>query len=259
MVKKSKFMISTPMLDYFDQIYIINLENRQDRLSETRSEFEKISVDFNHAKIRIFKAIKPENDKSWPSAGVKGCYLSHLAVLKDAKFNRFERILILEDDVNFAQYFNILLAETIVQLKSQPWGIFYGGYRVGESEQANIVDAYRHQQSIHKNLFKPLPDTEVFCLHFVAITQATIEQLVDHLEKMMQKPMGDPTGGRMHVDGAYNWFRKKHTDIVTLLAYPQLADQRSSRTDIHALKWFDTLPIFKTAVSAVRKIKNHLA
>lgn len=258
MGQKNDFQLSTPMLEYFDQIYIINLASRQDRLMEMQAEFHRVGIDFNHRKIRVFTAIKPESHEGWPTAGTKGCYLSHLGVLKDAKNHNYERILILEDDVSFTQYFDILMRETITQLKNHPWNIFYGGYRIEDPAQDAIVDAYKHSQSVAKNLFLSLPETEIFCLHFVALTQPTVTNLVDYLEKIMQKPMGDPTGGRMHVDGAYNWFRKEHPEIATLMSYPQLAVQRSSRTDIHELKWFDELPLFKTATSAVRKIKNQL-
>lgn len=256
MAQKNTLQFSMPMLEYFDQIYIINLASRQDRLLEMQAELNKIGVDFNHPKIHVFTAIKPESHDGWPTAGTKGCYLSHLGVLKDAQDHHYQRILILEDDVSFTQYFDILMGETITQLKNYPWDIFYGGYRVEAPVQEAIIDAYQHSQSLSKNLFLSLPETEIFCLHCVALTGPTIAKLVDYLEKIMAKPMGDPTGGRMHVDGAYNWFRKEHSHIATLLAYPQLAHQRSSRTDIHDLKWFDTLPIFKSAASAARKVKN---
>lgn len=263
MCLQNSFPIKTPMLEYFDQIYVINLESRKDRLQEIREEFNKIGIDFSHPKFQVFKAIKPETYDGWPTQGTKGCYLSHLGVLKNAKQNGFERILILEDDASFTQYFNILMDETIRQLKdthteNSAWGIFYGGYRACENVDDKITEAYKLNKLYSKNIFKPLPEHEIFCLHFVAITKPVIAQLVDYLEAIMNKPMGDPTGGRMHVDGAYNWFRKEHPEITTLMAYPQLAKQRSSRTDIHELKWFDVLPFFKTAAGAARKIKNHL-
>jgi GR25 family glycosyltransferase involved in LPS biosynthesis len=257
------FQVKIPMLDYFDQIYIINLESRPDRLEEMSAEFHKIGIDIKHEKINMFKAIRPERFEDWPTQGAKGCYLSHLAVLKDAKQQGFERILILEDDVNFVQYFNFLFEETIHQLKAAQlngtaWNIFYAGHRVSKQNQEKISHAFQMSQSFSKNLFKPDPNTEIFCLHLIALTKPTIAQMIDHLEDIKSKPMGDPNGGKMHVDGAYNWFRRLHPEIVTFIAFPELGYQRSSRTDIHTLKWFDILPIFKSAASAARKVKNNL-
>lgn len=264
MRKQTSFKVSAPILDYFEHIYIINLESRPDRLKEVEAEFEKVGLDFHDPKIHIFKAIKPENFDDWPTQGTKGCYLSHLGVLKDAKKQGFQRILVLEDDVSFVEYFNILMSETINQLEKGAsgkiaWDMLYGGYHVAKETQIEITEAYKLKKSFSKNLFKPLPNTEVFCLHFIALTGSSIGKLADYLETLMMKPMGDPTGGRMHVDGAYNWFRREHPETVALLAYPEVASQRSSRTDIHDLKWFDVLPVFKSAAKVARKLKNSFA
>ncbi len=261
MCQKNSLPINTPTLDYFDQIYIINLEFRKDRLAEMSAEFGKIGIDFHHPKINVFKAIRPESFEDWPTQGAKGCYLSHIAVLKDARKNGYERIIVLEDDVNFVQYFNILMDETIQQLKKttengKPWDIFYGGHRVKNATQKEMMQAYKQNKLFSQNLFKPTPETEIYCLHFIALTKQIIPKTIIYLETIMSKPMGDPTGGRMHADGAYNWFRNTHKDALVLMAYPQLGFQRSSRTDIHTLRWFDRLPLFKVAVTVARKIKN---
>ena len=60
----------------------------------------------------------------------------------------------------------------------------------------------------------------------------------------------------MHVDGAYSRFRADNPDVRTFVAMPELGYQRPSRTDIHALRWFDRLPIIKDAVQAARQIRG---
>jgi hypothetical protein len=60
----------------------------------------------------------------------------------------------------------------------------------------------------------------------------------------------------MHVDGAYTWYRRLSPEDVTLAAVPELGHQRSSRTDIHDLRWFDRLPLVHDTVAGLRRLKN---
>jgi len=60
----------------------------------------------------------------------------------------------------------------------------------------------------------------------------------------------------MHVDGAYGWFRYEFPSKATWLAVPQLGYQRSSRTDIHPLQWFDRIPGIRWAIEWLRQMKN---
>ena len=62
----------------------------------------------------------------------------------------------------------------------------------------------------------------------------------------------------MHVDGAYNWFRRANPQFKTLLAIPELGFQRASRTDIHELRWYDRVPLFREGMASLRQVKNAL-
>lgn len=247
----------SPLVKFFDKIYIINLATRIDRLLEVNEELEKIGVDISHPKIQVFKATKPIDGEGWPTIGTKGCFQSHLAVLTDALKNQYERILILEDDVNFIDDFNNKLDGALTQLKNTSWDIFYGGYRV--PDESNLLPLLQSANDAHfEKLMSPSPDTQIICCHFVAFNKATVAALVPYLEQLSSRPMGHPEGGKMHLDGAYSWFRKNNPAVKTYLSALELCYQRSSATDIHELKWFDVLPFFKTATSTVRKIKNQL-
>jgi hypothetical protein len=85
--------------DYFDNIYIINLEHRTDRWQHCEEQMAKHG--FTAEK---FKAIEASDMiKGW-----QACTLSHISVLEDAKQRGFNRVLILEDDFVFADNFNDL-------------------------------------------------------------------------------------------------------------------------------------------------------
>jgi GR25 family glycosyltransferase involved in LPS biosynthesis len=73
-------------------IYLINLEERKDRLEKMKVEFQKLNLNFE-----IFKAIKNNN-------GALGCTLSHIECLKMAKNNNFDYCMICEDDAEFYIY-----------------------------------------------------------------------------------------------------------------------------------------------------------
>lgn len=101
--------------DWFDNIYIINLEHRTDRWEHCEEQMKK--HDFTAEK---FKAIgRTDLINGW-----QACTLSHIAVLEDAKSRGFQRILVLEDDFVFADDFN---SKFYISGYMPDWEIFYLG------------------------------------------------------------------------------------------------------------------------------------
>jgi len=70
-------------------IFYINLDSRPDRKNRFENEMNKLQLT-----SKRFKAIKH-------SVGAIGCSMSHLALLKYAKQNNLDHILIMEDDISF--------------------------------------------------------------------------------------------------------------------------------------------------------------
>jgi glycosyl transferase family 25 len=64
------------------------------------------------------------------------------------------------------------------------------------------------------------------------------------------------TGIHPPIDGVYVWFRRAHPGVVTHFAAPPLGHQRSSRTDIASLAFFDRWPGLRSMASAARRIKR---
>ncbi len=62
----------------------------------------------------------------------------------------------------------------------------------------------------------------------------------------------------MPYDGALNVARRQ-LGLVTYAAIPSLASQRSSRTDVGPLKWFDRYPLIMRVVETLRRLKNSAA
>jgi glycosyl transferase family 25 len=96
-------------LGYFDDVYYINLDYREDR----RKLFEQRSLDIG-INAKRFSGIVPEdglydkiesNQKDTRRKWKVGCTLSHQAIVREAKERGLENVLIFEDDCIFLDGF----------------------------------------------------------------------------------------------------------------------------------------------------------
>ncbi|AMV37088.1 glycosyltransferase family 25 protein [Planctomyces sp. SH-PL62] len=237
------------LLDLFDQVYVVNLPSRADRRKEMAAQLERVGSSLVGRNVSLFPAIRPESADGFPSIGARGCFLSHLNILRDADARGLNRILILEDDLDFAPDFLQREGEVARLLEDAGWGLFYGGYVLIEpigSAASGPVHALASTQGVRTT-------------HFVGFQGEAIAEVITHLEAILTRTPGDPEGGPMHVDGAYSRFRAGHPDCRTLLATPELGDQRASRTDIHELQWYDRTPLIRNLVAILRRGRNREA
>lgn len=234
------------VLEYFQQIYVINLPNRRDRRVEMAEQLEKIGLSFDSPAVRLFAAFRPDDPDGFPNIGARGCFMSHLGVLQDARERKFERILIFEDDLNFSPDFTARIDRVIAELEQVDWSVFYGGYAMSDPPQPNGNGAIAQAEA----------PTSIQTAHFIGFRGPAIAEVTSFLEEVLERPPGDPRGGPMHVDGAYGWFRFLSPSKITLVSVPRLGYQRSSRTDIHALRWYDMAPGSRQAISWLRKLRN---
>lgn len=239
--------MSHPM-DYFERIFIINLPLRTDRQAEIAAQLKAIGLSLAEGRVELFAAVRPEAAEGFPSIGARGCFMSHLGVLRTAQHLGLQRVAIFEDDLDFAADFTVRIQPLLEQLAGVDWSVFYGGYHL---EQA------LHGQA-QAELLEAQPDELIGTTHFVVFQGDAIAAAVQYLEAILARPAGDPAGGPMHVDGAYNWFRRANPQFKTVLAIPELGFQRASRTDIHDLRWYDTTPFVRRLVAGLRLLKNAL-
>ncbi len=123
------------LTDYFDQIRIVNLPSRQDRRREVMQQLEKIGLKVGVNNVEFFEAVRPSDAAGFPNIGARGCLLSHLQILKEALASNCQRLLILEDDVNFVDSFSIGLAELLKALEHWQWDICYLGHTFAVNSQ----------------------------------------------------------------------------------------------------------------------------
>ena len=232
---------------FFGRVVVINLKSRADRLAEMKEQLRRIGLSFDSANVQLFESIKPLEAAGFSCVGARGCFMSHVAVLRAACEDHVNAILILEDDVNFCHDFKVKFAAVATFLEATGWGMLYGSYLL--SQRPKHFD------------WPCVPATaqlEIGTSALMAINGQHIAALVSYFEAMQKRAPGDLQGGPMHIDGAYNWFRQSQPDMVTWLATPPLGFQRSSRTDVHPLRWFDKLRWTAVLISKLRQWRNDL-
>lgn len=230
----------------FSKIRIINLESRSDRKREMMAELRRIGLSVDGNVIDIFKAFRFEDPGNFPSIGARGCFLSHLGILKQAQAQNFASVLIFEDDLDFCQDPTEHIVKAMNELDHQEWSMFYGGYEISRPITPIPGKSIQFADS----------DDSIGTTHFIGIHARAIPDLVLYFEAMLTRPAGDPAGGPMHVDGAYNWFRKSHPQFKTFIALPIIGVQRPSRTDIGELKAIDKIGSIRVLIGLLRKFKR---
>ena len=235
--------------EYFDAIYVINLPDRSDRREEMHRQLARIGLSFQTSNVFLFPACRPTDKGEFETTGARGCFLSHLRILENAAQRSLSRILVLEDDLNFVDDFSSRVHPLLRHLASSGWSIFYGGHR------ASVLCNARADTD---TLMVVAPEIPIETTHFVGFQAPAIGSIATMLRLFLSRRAGDPEGGPMHVDGAYNWYRRLNPTNVTLAAVPELGYQRSSRSDVHAPAWADRAPLVRDAVAGLRRLKNRV-
>ncbi len=210
----------------FGLSYCVNLDSRKDRWEQSQKEFEKI-----HFYPERFSAIQDE-------IPARGCYRSHLAILKEA-YDKNANVLIFEDDIEFVhplspenalQYGDIngVIEQAMEDLTVLNWwDMFYLG--------GNIL---RHFYQVSPVLAKL---THCQSTHAYGVNKKFLPQLIAHLEK-----------NKNILDVLY-------ADTVIpfsncFITIPMLAIQRTDYSDIEKTKMTYDIPIERYNKFLVRRM-----
>ena len=229
------------IIEYFDKTAIINLPERADRRAETREEFNRIGWPIENNKVDFFNAIKPEIAAGFPNAGVRGSFLSHMDVIKNAKKDNLSNILIIEDDIAFVSDINNIFCEAFKELEQINWDFLYLGHKYISDQSDNRLEKVN----------EPL-----ILKHFYAVHSKIFSRFLEFLEQVLLRPPGHPDGGPMYYDGAITTFRMQNRDINTYVILPSLGYQRSSRTDVRQISFWDQWTLLSPLTNEFRLLKN---
>ena len=101
--QKQSLMPSFKTIDnYFEKIFVINLQQREDRWIKTKERLEKFGIHraerYNAINGDILRPLVDEQVLVKRTGGYLGCLLSHLDIIWQAKKNGWRNVLIMEDD-----------------------------------------------------------------------------------------------------------------------------------------------------------------
>ena len=233
------------MIEAFDRTHIINLRERKDRRRGVIRELKRHGVRPGSHGVRFYTAERPPERGGFPTLGARGSFTSHAAVMRRALHDGLGSVLVMEDDLRIVDSAVDLYGRAVCErLRTEEWDIVYFGYLDPD----------------------PAPDDDLLVQwngptiggHFYGVHGRILPRLVSFMDACRKRPPGHPAGGPTFRDGAFNLFREKNPDVRTLVVTPNLAGQRSSRTDLHDLEWFDRNALTRPLVDAARMVKNAL-
>lgn len=217
--------------------FVINLIDRKDRRFEMADQLSRVGWE-----AQFSASERPSTAAGFPSAGARGCFLSHLEMLKRGR-TVGGHVLIMEDDLNFVSDFVSQWSAAYDKLQLNDWSVFYPGHTI---------------ENAPRGISYVKPNTGIMCAHFIMFNESAVDAIIQGLETILLRPPGHPLGGPMHVDGAYSTIRCQNPNLKTFAYSPSLGRQRSSRSDIAALSFYDRMRGLRPIVSRLRRFKNIL-
>jgi len=226
-----------------DRIYLINLPEQTTRRIATLGELQRLGFAPGDPRIEVPFAPRPPDANGFPSKGVYGNFLSHLGILRDAREKGYERIWVLEDDAIFSKRFvreQGVLAELLMR---ESWDLCFPGHSL-KAEIAQENSPIVRTQS------------EFMWMHCILVHRKVLDRLIAYFEATLTRPAGDPLGGKMYIDGAYNMFRRLNPDVVTFVTRPAWSLQRGGPSSLAKHRWYDGAPILGPVVRQLRRLRD---
>lgn len=189
--------------DFFDKIYCINLDRRPDRWEASQREFDRIGIEVLGYKATDGLTQKYEGPLL---PGEYGILMSNVSLITDLWYfeKKTNKVLILEDDIEFSETFNRDWDQWSSEIPSD-WDMLYlGGNLVG---------------------WNPSPVTEhvhngvgVFAIHALGLSRRAMGALITH-----------PNIWNQPIDVTYSQIS---AHLNSYIMVPRMAFQRTDYSDI---------------------------
>jgi hypothetical protein len=163
------------LFERFDKVYCINLDRRSDRLENFTNQVNKFDLgEFERFSAYDGKRLNLSNQFNL-KPGEIGIIMSNLDIIKDAKKNKYNSILIVEDDCVFND--EIVNVDSFFNLLPDNWDMLYMG------GNHNTHMGVTPPQKINDKIVK-LHST--YSAHFVGIKSSVFDQIEVLLERGQQ-------------------------------------------------------------------------
>lgn len=176
-------------MKWFDNIYVINLDKRPDRLKKVSQEFKKIGTSFER-----FTAIDGDKEEiEWfPNDSIPGwnknaaaLLETTISIIKDAKEKNYKSILICEDDIFFKNNAKEFL-ENYSFPEDDLWDMFFFG----------VMNEW-HPDYLDKDTVRL---TRAYCCHCYVVHERAYDDYLFLLEKR-NKPIDWVTADHFMIHG----------------------------------------------------------
>jgi glycosyl transferase, family 25 len=231
------------LLDYFNRVSIIHLRERTDRYGPLVGELRRLGIEITDPRVSIPDAPKPKEANGLASRGVYGSFLSHLDILRTAREDKLQAVLVLEDDAIFSRRFVRDQQNIAKYLSEHEWDICYFGHTLTNELDTLAIGLPRYSGAF-------------YWAHCYAVHARVLTRLIQYLEMTLERPPGHPLGGKMYIDGAYTLFRKLNPDVVSLVANPVLSVQRGSQSSLAGERWYDRQVVARPVAKAARAMRD---
>jgi len=175
-------------------------------------------MSFSPGKVELFAAIKPTEPAGFPDIGWRGCFLSHLEVLKQAKKEGLKNVLIMEDDLLISRRFKRNEERLVDELLKSEWDFVYFGH---------FFPAQRN-----KTVQLIACDKKVIGNHCYGVNGAVFDSLIHYLEAYLAQVAVERPKVDIGIDSVISNFRIENKNINTLISMPALCVQSDSASDL---------------------------
>lgn len=149
-------------LDFIDEVYVINLIQREDRRQRISAELNEYGIPFT-----IFQATHDVN-------GIRGLVSTMIRLLKSAREKRQQNIMVLEDDASSLVPNPVAFLKQVIPQIPTSYHLFYLG-----------VNLIARPLRISENVLKV---TDGYSTHAIIYSKEGIDLVLKNLEEFPEKP-----------------------------------------------------------------------
>lgn len=224
-VKTQRYNIN----DYFDEIYLINLERRKDRLLKADKKLKDFGISYKRMKAYDGQLLKEFVDPDIlvrRTPGYLGCLLSHLEAIKISYDKGLDKILILEDDIIIHRRINEEFERIINTMELEnnlDWDLLYlgGGQCTGTF---TIPETYIDTSPINDEMrpSRIWKADHVWSGHAYALNRKMMKWILDYYQE---------NGYKYELDRVLASEVQRNKNFKCLSVYPQLIMQHDTISD----------------------------